>query len=627
MMDGARRSGFFNRANVVLAAVVIVSLHARIAWGQDSFVSGQIVGGGGRSATATQSIVGNVVAGSGGSSAGGGFRISGGAIHLQAPLAATYTGAAVQIVDAVNRTLKIAVEGGTGGITGRFFSRMGGEQNYTQVAMTAGTGDTMIHVLAAARLTMRGLEYYFGVERGGGSVQVGSPNEPFAFITRLQNVAAPVSTAGQYRMIGFPFDVSPSLGSSVFEDDLGAYDPTAWRLGRFNPQTESYDEYPAVGPIERGRGYWLITRDAKTVDASGQSAVPDTTVTDVDPDVRYATLVIAPGWNQISTPFAFDILWSERRAENGIESVLWGYTSGFNAVTSYSPVQRLRAFEGYWLFNSGASPRQLLLPYVEAPDVGMAGTPANDDTWRINFAVTSDRAGDMTNVAGVMENALTGEDDFDFSEPPAIGDYVSLAFVQTQSPDRRKLLAGDMRGSGDSLYIFDCILRGNTSAPVELETTFEGQLRADRRVILLDVASGRVYDLRATPDIVIANSLTESGAEYKLYVGDHDNPAIPDPTTLILPRSFALEQNYPNPFNAGTTIRIDIATAGRVKVTVFDVLGRTVKVLVDRNYAPGRYDVTWDGRDDYGRGAASGIYFYRFESAGIILTKKMTLLK
>ncbi len=104
-----------------------------------------------------------------------------------------------------------------------------------------------------------------------------------------------------------------------------------------------------------------------------------------------------------------------------------------------------------------------------------------------------------------------------------------------------------------------------------------------------------------------------------------------DPQTL-LPRSFTLQQNYPNPFNPTTTISYTVGDGtikepGRVRLTVYNMLGREVVTLVNRVQPPGTYTVTWDGTTGSGRKVASGIYLYRLESGEESSTRKMVLLK
>lgn len=88
------------------------------------------------------------------------------------------------------------------------------------------------------------------------------------------------------------------------------------------------------------------------------------------------------------------------------------------------------------------------------------------------------------------------------------------------------------------------------------------------------------------------------------------------------PYSFSLDQNYPNPFNPATTINYSIADAGAVQLSVFDVTGRRVAVLVNETKNAGAHTVQFDATS-----LSSGVYFYRLETPTGILTKKMLLVK
>jgi hypothetical protein len=89
-----------------------------------------------------------------------------------------------------------------------------------------------------------------------------------------------------------------------------------------------------------------------------------------------------------------------------------------------------------------------------------------------------------------------------------------------------------------------------------------------------------------------------------------------------LPKEFALHGNYPNPFNPTTNIEYDLPSAVRVRLTVYDVLGRQVATLVDADQAGGRYRIIWDAAP-----YASGTYFYRLEAGEYAKTVKMIVLK
>jgi len=89
-----------------------------------------------------------------------------------------------------------------------------------------------------------------------------------------------------------------------------------------------------------------------------------------------------------------------------------------------------------------------------------------------------------------------------------------------------------------------------------------------------------------------------------------------------LPEGFALSQNYPNPFNPSTMIAFSIPAAGHVTLTVYDVLGREVATLVDRQMAPGSYEATFDAA-----GLPSGLYLYRIVAGSFVETRKMNVVK
>jgi len=94
-----------------------------------------------------------------------------------------------------------------------------------------------------------------------------------------------------------------------------------------------------------------------------------------------------------------------------------------------------------------------------------------------------------------------------------------------------------------------------------------------------------------------------------------------------MPQIFALEQNYPNPFNPTTTICFNLPQAQQVSLVVYDLLGKTVRTLADGMREAGEHTVTWDGRDDNGLAASSGIYFYTLTTPQAKLVRKMTFIK
>jgi len=94
-----------------------------------------------------------------------------------------------------------------------------------------------------------------------------------------------------------------------------------------------------------------------------------------------------------------------------------------------------------------------------------------------------------------------------------------------------------------------------------------------------------------------------------------------------LPAALAIRSATPNPFNPLTEIRCELPVAGRVSLAVYDLGGRLVRRLLDESRAAGVFAVLWDGRDDGGRQAPSGVYFARLSAGGVETALKLVLAK
>jgi hypothetical protein len=88
-----------------------------------------------------------------------------------------------------------------------------------------------------------------------------------------------------------------------------------------------------------------------------------------------------------------------------------------------------------------------------------------------------------------------------------------------------------------------------------------------------------------------------------------------------------LHQNAPNPFNPGTTIAFDLNLPGRVRLTVFDVQGRLVRLVLDEDLPAGHREVFWTGDGKDGRRVSSGVYYYSLEAGGHTYSRKMVLAR
>jgi|GEM_PF-741903 len=113
-------------------------------------------------------------------------------------------------------------------------------------------------------------------------------------------------------------------------------------------------------------------------------------------------------------------------------------------------------------------------------------------------------------------------------------------------------------------------------------------------------------------------------------IGEFGNPLGLVPTTDASAEPVGASRilsSYPNPFNPFTTVTFELPQQATVIVQIHDVSGRLVRRLAERRLPPGRHAVVWDGRDQTGRPASSGVYFCILEAANFAVTRKIVLVR
>lgn len=187
---------------------------------------------------------------------------------------------------------------------------------------------------------------------------------------------------------------------------------------------------------------------------------------------------------------------------------------------------------------------------------------------------------------------------------------VVLAYTSTfvdlrLSPDTLRLEPGAVRPI--AAYAVDQMGQLYTVMPTWTATggtiDAEGQFTAGSTVGTFEVLASYDGGLKATAVIQI------------VMLTDVDK-ASPTPT------DFALHPNYPNPFGERTHVPFDVAESARVRISLFDLLGRRVRMLADRAYAPGRHELVIEGE-----GLGSGIYFVVIEAGAFRETRKIARVR
>jgi minor extracellular serine protease Vpr len=90
---------------------------------------------------------------------------------------------------------------------------------------------------------------------------------------------------------------------------------------------------------------------------------------------------------------------------------------------------------------------------------------------------------------------------------------------------------------------------------------------------------------------------------------------------------YELFASYPNPFNPSTTIAFQLKKGGKIDLAIFDVLGRRIRTIASDELPEGYHSMIWDGLDDHGRQASSGVYYARLAASGFSAANKLLMLK
>ena len=121
------------------------------------------------------------------------------------------------------------------------------------------------------------------------------------------------------------------------------------------------------------------------------------------------------------------------------------------------------------------------------------------------------------------------------------------------------------------------------------------------------------------------DTVTADNAPFSLNVDGSD--ALSSLVEKLIPEVFALHQNYPNPFNPVTTLQYDLPEDALVNITIYDMMGRQVKTLINGSQTAGYKTIQWDATNNFGEPVSAGLYLYTIEAGEFRQTKKMILLK
>jgi|GEM_PF-661661 len=358
------------------------------------------------------------------------------------------------------------------------------------------------------------------------------------------------------------------------------------------------------------------------------------------------------GFNLVGNPYPTTIHWDAQgwtRTSMDHVVYVWSESAGsylaWNGLTGGLKGGKIAPWQAFWVRATGTNPRITFSDAVKSAG-GFLFKQANQPVREFPQLTLELEGNGLSSTSIVMfdEQAEMGKDSLDAYK------------LNSLNQDNYLLLGTSVNGQST----MDIQALPYAEDPGELELVIEGSnLNGEFNLSwapaylpegwvaeLVDTKIGETFSLADTASYAFSLNETKAAPKEKetsSEIGPPVSPITPvikskkGPSRFVirfhlatsaetdpeLPQTVELQQNYPNPFNPATTINYQLPEQSRVRLEVFDLLGRKVSTLVDNEQkTAGHYSVRFDARN-----LASGMYLYRLQAGNTTLTKKLTLIK
>ncbi|MBL7859709.1 MAG: VCBS repeat-containing protein [Cyclobacteriaceae bacterium] len=383
------------------------------------------------------------------------------------------------------------------------------------------------------------------------------------------------STTSDYQIISVPLVLTNAQVSAVF-NEFGAADNKQWRM--FTYQSGNTTPLSISGSITPGKGYWLITKTATTIDVG-----PGKTVT-ANGESPFS-LTLAAGWNLIGNPYNFGVTWNAGTNVRELKQ----FSNG-----TYSTSSTLQPFVGYFVFAN--TPGNYPIPVTGAFTGGRTRTNRFDQTetsWELPITL---QRGDLKNELGgigMHQEADAGFDTFD--EPalpiPTMQNMFAMIFDRPDLPYslNKEVVPADQN------YTWNFTIdqpEGNDAVEMRWDPMLLAKLK--HKLYLYDEANLEVVDMTKQ-----SMYYTQANATLTILYGDD----------LYIKNSLAtkdarIAQPYPNPANENMHIPVVLPEAGLVALHLHDSYGRSI-YEVEQYYDQGHHRISIQNLNEI----PAGIYF------------------
>lgn len=388
----------------------------------------------------------------------------------------------------------------------------------------------------------------------------------------FKNVGSPYAVNGKWNMLSLPL-----IGNSYTVPSL--YPEKSSNAFRFIVGS-GYDAIPDTEQLAMGYGYWLKFNSADTIYIPGIEVTSD-------------TIPVAEGWNLVGM-ISEEIAASSATTEPSglLASQFFGYDNG------YFPASTLEPGKAYWVKVSGSGGIIMSSTFSFARN-----SDTRSELERFNTITLEDKSGGrQTLYIGKNEKGKIQADRYQMPPLPPAGTFSARYASQRM------------------LEIIPSDIKGEIQFPIQLVSptypltiSLDAMYRDPNISLLVKTADGTTYPLSVGSKVTIKEAKNNT---LFLVVNKGE-----------LPKEFSLSQNYPNPFNPTTNFTVAVPQTQHVEIVVYDILGRTVRTLVNEEMTAGYHTVEWNGLTDHSTAVGSGVYFVRMKSGTFNSIRKIMMMK
>ncbi len=481
--------------------------------------------------------------------------------------------------------------------------------DFTPLDMTLSTGSTYIATIPASAVTELGVEYKYLITNGAGLDNSANQTLYKTVIkhTALNFTSYPTDAAGNYRIIAIPLVLDNKTANDVFANVVGSYDPTNWRMFKYNGS--GFSELNGSSVLLPGEGYWFIAAKSSPLNTG-----PGTTV-DVDTGTPF-TVTLNPGWNQIGNPYNFNISWADVIAANPAEAPnLGGNTSNIRVFRgTVDNVDKLKSLEGGFVKYLGTTATPIKIPVAKNGSInGRVATESTVNTsldqasWEVFFNLRCGEVGYKLGGLGMHPEAKEGFDFHDDFNSPRFLEYLEVKFP-------RKYLGmsytKDVVPTAEN-YVWEFSVESNLkeeNTSLNWDNSYFGNVK---EIYLLDVKLHKVTDMRVQSHYEFSRL---NSKDFKVVFGSGEFVK-----QELLPSKIVLYDPFPNPFVEEVSIGYALpkeVSEGPAEIEVYNSTGARIAQM--QTSEPGVGNWIWKSGQQ-----APGLYFIRLRAGNGSITKKV----